>query len=134
MLKTHVDILTDFDLNKMKRLNDIAQAHRFLIFEDRKFADIGNTVQLQYTKGVHRISEWSHIVNAHAIAGPGTIEGLKKATGTGKAACLLIAEMSSDGNLITDDYTSGMFDSILSTLACVFLWFMNFDSSLQKKH
>ncbi|KAI8481731.1 hypothetical protein Bbelb_405680 [Branchiostoma belcheri] len=126
MLKTHADIMTDFSTEFVQSLTELANRHQFIIFEDRKFvdigstvqqvrgqtevrrgrqvggerkfADIGSTVQHQYRDGLYHIADWAHLTNAHALPGSGV--GLDK-----KRACLLIAEMSSKGNLATGDYT-----------------------------
>lgn len=46
LLKTHCDIVTDWSDRTAQALREIAKRKWFLIFEDRKFADIGGMLSL----------------------------------------------------------------------------------------
>jgi uridine monophosphate synthetase len=79
VLKTHCDIVTDWSDRTARALKEIARRKWFIIFEDRKFADIGETVQKQYTSGYHRIASWAEVTNAHLLPGPAIVTALHKA-------------------------------------------------------
>lgn len=108
LLKTHADIIEDFSVNFVNSLKSLAEKHNFLIMEDRKFADIGNTVSLQYAKGSYLISSWADLVTAHSLPGAGILKGLRSAlNGNSKTrGVFLLSEMSSEGNLITPEYSA----------------------------
>lgn len=80
ILKTHYDIISDWDSNPRTgtgaKLAALARRHGFLIFEDRKFGDIGSTVQKQYTAGPGSIVSWAHITNAHIFPGQAIVVAL----------------------------------------------------------
>lgn len=42
VLKTHADIISDFNDKTIRGLNEISRRKQFIIFEDRKFGDIGS--------------------------------------------------------------------------------------------
>ncbi|KAF9464452.1 orotidine-5'-monophosphate decarboxylase [Collybia nuda] len=105
LIKTHIDIIEDFEPSLIEQLQDLSKKHDFVIFEDRKFADIGNTVSLQYSGGVYKIASWSHITNAHPVPGPSVIQGLSSVGLPLGRGLLLLAEMSTKGTLARDSYT-----------------------------
>ncbi len=109
MLKTHVDIIDDYNDEFVPKLQEYAARQNFLIFEDRKFADIGNTVRHQFRNGVYKIADWAEYVTVHMVAGEMILKGLFE--GIEGHAGFVLARMSSKGNLLNETYTRKCFEA-----------------------
>lgn len=104
MVKLHCDIIEDFSQNFIDELVKICKESRILIFEDRKFADIGNTFKHQFTSGIFKIRDWADIVTLHGLVGEGQIRQFSQLKRKDQYA-LLVAQMSNRVNLLDYNYT-----------------------------
>lgn len=104
VLKTHLEITEDWTPGLGEKLKEIAQKHNFLIFEDRKLADIGNTMIMQYENSVFEISKWADLINVHPVVGLPSIQALAERTKANDCGLLLLAELSVAGNLTDETY------------------------------
>ncbi len=116
-VKLHTDIISDFSSTYISELKAIAQKKNFLLFEDRKFGDIGNTQQLQFEKGVYKISDWADLITSHVIAGEESLKVFGEKTGV-----VTIVEMSSKGTLTDENYKAkavGISAKAVNVIGCV---------------
>ncbi|MGB1207205.1 MAG: orotidine-5'-phosphate decarboxylase [Chitinophagales bacterium] len=104
MLKLHADIYGDFNAETVAKLQTLAQKHDFLLFEDSKFADIGNTVKKQFTSKLMNIAAWADVVTVHVVAGEASVTSLKDTGYLDKTALILIAQMSTKDTLTDSRY------------------------------
>lgn len=124
LFKTHIDIVEDFHENFVKRLQEIAKQNNFLLFEDRKFADIGKTVQLQFSRGIYHISTWANLITCHSLMGKGVLEAIKRVECIEKLGIFLLAETSTAGSLITESFTentlklAGEYHDLVAGVVC----------------
>lgn len=112
VLKTHYDLISGWDYHPTTgtgaKLAALARKHGFLIFEDRKFVDIGKTVQMQYTAGTARIIEWAHITNANIDAGKDMVRAMAEAAANWKARIHYEVKTSvSVGTPLADQFENG---------------------------
>ena len=102
--KLHIDILEDFSPAFIPKLKALSQEKEFLLMEDRKFADIGNTQLLQLSKGIFTIASWADLVTIHLIAGEAALKAVHDWQYERKPALVPILEMSSEGALTDKHY------------------------------
>jgi len=106
VVKLHADAVKDWSRETEVELKNLAKELDFMIFEDRKMADIGNTVRMQALI----FSSWADLVTVHGLPGPGLLQAIKEASPDGGLGALLVAEMSNAGNLFNSAYTAASVD------------------------
>jgi len=100
LLKMHLDIN---DTVNYQPLFELAEEKKFFILDDRKYADIGHIVNLQFAKN------WLYCIRSctvHSIFGQSTLDGLRPHLGNKLDSCFLIAQSSATDSFITPEYTS----------------------------
>ncbi len=100
--KLHIDTYEGFTPLFITKLIELKKKHDILLFEDRKFADIGHTTYKQLF-GTFQIASWADLITIHGLPGYGLIDAVGKASASLK--CLMLIQMSSDGNLFNADYS-----------------------------
>lgn len=103
ILKTHIDILEDYDSSVNKKLIKLKEKYNFLILEDRKFSDIGKTFYRQLD-GFYNIAEYADIITIHGICAEGMLSYATK-NNRQLPKILIVSQMSSIGNIIDTNYT-----------------------------
>ena len=97
ILKLHTDIISNFHSNFYTNctiLRQLKDRYDFLIWEDRKLADIGSIMQKQ----VNIIKNWADIVSIHPIAGLSSVKSIEGID------IIFVVEMSTEGNIMNHNY------------------------------
>ena len=108
MLKLHYDIITNFHDNleeTIDKLNCMKKKFNFLIWEDRKFADIGYIMERQVKNHIIR---WADVISVHPIAGKESLEALSKLP----ISLIIIGELSSSNSLTNSEYQKNVMKTI----------------------
>ena len=99
-IKVHLDIIPDISQQFLKQLKELSIKYHFLIIEDRKFADIGNTVELQLCNPQFNMREYINAVTVHTLPGSDMLNVFRKYS----IPVILIQEMSTKNNLFNNEY------------------------------
>jgi uridine monophosphate synthetase len=104
-LKTHIDTVSDIDADLIVQLKNLSVKHRFLLFEDRKFADIGHIAMQQFTSAPLSIADWADMVTVHVVAGSSSIDALRSTGKLENTGLVIVAQMSTADTLTSREYT-----------------------------
>ena len=103
ILKLHIDTFKDFSIENLVKLQQYKEKYNLLIWEDRKFADIGHIMIKQVKNSVYCYQDWVDIFSIHGITGFESINAVMEENP--KIKWILVSQLSSSENLITETYT-----------------------------
>ena len=103
ILKLHIDTFKDFSLDNLIKLQEYKERYNLLIWEDRKFADIGNIMIKQIKNSIYYYEDWVDLFSIHGITGFESINAV--ISSNLKFKWILVGQLSSTENLITSEYT-----------------------------
>jgi len=107
IIKVHIDSVVNPQLY-INQLLDLAIKYDFIIMEDRKLSDIGNTVKNQFLCKENKIYEWANLVTIHLNMGPGILQALQNSVSSfeNKIGFVPVVQASSKDNLMDINYTT----------------------------
>ena len=103
ILKTHMDTFADFNEDKLVRFIALKKKYDLLVWEDRKFADIGMVMDRQINNSVLKYDKWVDVFSLHAITGRESLETVFNRNPDFK--WIIVGQLSSQDNLIDENYT-----------------------------
>jgi len=102
VLKLHIDTFVDFSQENLFKLVDYKKKYNLILWEDRKFADIGNIMIKQVKNSIYYYLDWVDVFSIHCITGYESLNATMSEFP--KLKWILIGQLSSNGNLIDEDY------------------------------
>ena len=120
ILKTHMDTFSDFNEHKLVRFIALKKKYDLLVWEDRKFADIGMIMDKQINNSVLRYDKWVDVFSLHAITGRESLETVFNRNPDFK--WIIIGQLSCPDNLIDKIYTQSaksIYDSYENVIGMV---------------
>jgi|UniRef100_A0A6C0BYK4 uridine monophosphate synthetase len=103
VLKIHIDTYCDYSHENIVKLQSYKEKYGFMIWEDRKFADIGDIMKQQIRNSIYSYLDWVDIFSIHGLVGSESINAVIDEFD--KMKWILVGQMSASNNLIERKYT-----------------------------
>ena len=120
VLKLHIDTFNDFTQENLLKLVDYKKKYDLILWEDRKFADIGNIMIKQIKNSIYYYLDWVDIFSIHCITGYDSLNATMNEFP--KLKWIIIGQLSSSENLIDKEYTNSckeIYDNIPNIVGIV---------------